>query len=216
MTQVRAVIFDLDGVLVTTDEQHYQAWKAIADGQGILFNREINHQLRGVSRMESLEVILQAANRTYTEDEKLRLADHKNQIYIQSLPSLGAKDLLPGVEGTLQRLKSMGIRTAIGSSSKNAGKILDQVCMNGKFDAVADGNMITHSKPHPEVFLKAAELLDLVPEQCVVVEDAAAGIEAAKRAGMLAVGIGAAADLPSADYAIVRLEQVCEIVAGNL
>ena len=189
---ISAVIFDLDGVLVTTDESHYAAWKQMADEEGIYFDREINQRLRGVSRMESLNIILERAQKTYSEEQKTALATRKNQYYVKLIKQLTPQALLPGALDTVHALRDMGIKTAIGSSSKNAPTILAQAGIADLFDAVADGNQIRHSKPAPDVFLLAAELMGLPAEQCLVVEDADAGVEAALNAGMQVLAVGAA------------------------
>lgn len=189
---ISAVIFDLDGVLVTTDESHYSAWKQMADEEGIYFDREINQRLRGVSRMESLIIILERAQKTYSEEEKTALATRKNQYYVKLIKQLTPQALLPGALDTVHALRDMGVKTAIGSSSKNAPTILAQAGIVDLFDAVADGNQIRNSKPAPDVFLLAAELLGLPAEQCLVVEDADAGVEAALNAGMQVLAVGAA------------------------
>ncbi len=198
---IQAVIFDLDGVIVSTDEYHFLAWKAIADREGIEFTREINEQLRGVSRMESLEILLRKAARPYSAEEKLALAADKNSRYRELLNRLSPADILPGVDHVIEELKLRGVRIAIGSSSKNTPIILEKIGLKDTFDAVADGNDIQNSKPDPEVFLVAAQKLGEDPAACVVVEDAYAGLEAAKRAGMKAVGVGFASGSPLADYA---------------
>lgn len=198
--KIKAVIFDLDGVIVSTDEYHYLAWKEIADREGIYFDRTINERLRGVSRMESLEILLEKAEKTYTDAEKLEMATAKNSIYRELLNRLTPGDILPGVENVLKLLKECGVRTAIGSSSKNTPIILEKIGMADGFDAVADGNDIKNSKPDPEVFLVAARKLGEKPENCLVVEDAFAGIEAAKRAGMKALGVGFASACKEADF----------------
>ena len=181
---IKAVIFDLDGVIVSTDDCHYRAWKKMADEEGIYFDREINNRLRGVSRMASLEIVLEKANREYSEKEKQEMAERKNNYYKELICELTPNDILPGAIETLEQLKENGIKIAIGSSSKNTPIILKQIGLDNYFDAVSDGNNITHSKPDPEVFLKAAEMLGIAPEDCMIVEDADAGIEAGKRAGM--------------------------------
>ncbi|MBP7935298.1 MAG: beta-phosphoglucomutase [Phycisphaerae bacterium] len=196
---IRGVIFDLDGVLLTTDELHYQAWKQMADQEGIYFDRTINHRLRGVSRMESLEILLERASRAYTPEEKSALASCKNHLYRELLQTLTTADVLPGVQALLAELRRRGIRVAVASSSKNAPLILSRVGLEGAFDAVANGNDIIHSKPHPEVFLLAAQRLGLLPGECLVVEDAAAGIEAGRRAGMAVFGIGTPETLPNVE-----------------
>ena len=188
---IKAFIFDLDGVIVSTDEYHYQAWKQIADEEGIHFDREINNRLRGVSRMESLQILLERSQRTYSDAEKLKLAEKKNTHYRQLLQNITPKDILPGVMGILDGLKLWGIRMAIGSSSRNSPMILEQIGLADFFDATVDGNDISNSKPDPEVFLKAAERLDIPPSECIVIEDAPAGVEAAVAAGMKYIAVGA-------------------------
>ena len=200
-----AVIFDLDGVLVSTDECHYQAWKCLADRENIPFDRKVNERLRGVSRMESLEIILERAAKQYTPTEKVRMAEYKNQIYREKIEGLTPSDLLPGVALFLRYLREQGKRIAVGSSSKNTGRILEKIGLDKTFDAVADGNDITKSKPDPEVFLVAAKKLGLPSARCIVVEDAFSGIEAGKAAGMTTVGVGSAGQCPSADYRLIDL-----------
>lgn len=190
---LKGIIFDLDGVLVHTDEFHYQAWKQMADRLGIPFDRQVNNRLRGVSRMASLEIILEKANRPFSDGEKLVLTEEKNAAYRKLLKTMSPKDVSPEVAVTLSELKMRGFRLAVGSSSKNAGFILKQTGLDVWMDAVSDGNNITRSKPDPQVFLIAAEMLGLPPAQCAVVEDAYAGIDAALAGGFLAVGIGDAA-----------------------
>lgn len=202
----KAVIFDLDGVIVSTDECHYQGWKRMADEEGIYFDRSINQRLRGVSRMESLEIVLEKASKEFTEEQKLEMATRKNNYYRELLDSLSPSDILPGVSKVLDSLKSKGIKVAIGSSSKNTPYILQKIGLSEFFDAVADGNEISKSKPDPEVFLLAAKKLGIDPGDCVVVEDAYAGIDAAKAGGMKAVGVGFAQDYERADYAASDLE----------
>lgn len=204
----KAVIFDLDGVIVTTDEYHYKAWKRMADEEGIYFDREINENLRGVSRMESLEIILRKSEKVYSDEEKALLALRKNNYYRTLLDNITSKDILPGVENVLKGLKELGIKAAIGSSSKNAPVILERIGLNNCFDAIADGNGIKNSKPDPEVFLLAANLLDISPKECVVVEDAEAGIEAALAAGMKAVGVGYAANYGKVHYGVQDLSML--------
>lgn len=189
---IKGIIFDLDGVLCFTDEYHYLAWKAVADGLSIPFDRAENHRLRGVSRMESLNIILEKAGRVFSDEEKAEIAQEKNTLYRGYLAKMTPSDIKPEVRETLASLRSRGYRLAIGSSSKNAGLILEKTGLSDAFDAVSDGNIICHSKPNPEVFLKAAEMLNLLPEECAVIEDATAGIEAAAAGGFLPIGIGAA------------------------
>ena len=205
--KILGVIFDLDGVIVSTDNCHYLAWKRMADEEGIYFDRSINERLRGVSRMESLEIILERATRAYTPNEKAEMAARKNAYYVELIGSLTREDVLPGTMDTLRFLRDRGVKIAIGSSSKNTPIILKQIGLENAFDAVADGNGITHSKPDPEVFLLAARLLGLEPKSCLVVEDADAGIEAALAGGMRALGVGLAAQNPGADCTAADLSK---------
>lgn len=205
---VRGIVFDLDGVLVSTDEMHYRAWKAIADAEGIHFDRTINHRLRGVSRMESLAIVLERAHRAYTPEERQRLADRKNEVYRESLRALSPEEVLPGVCELLHDLRKRGLRLAVASSSRNARLIMKQTGLTGEFDAIVEGSDITHSKPHPEVFLLAAERLGLQPAECIVVEDAMAGVEAARAAGMGVFGIGGPENLQGVSHAAPSLQSV--------
>lgn len=202
---VQGVIFDLDGVIVSTDDCHYLAWKKMADEEGIPFDRTINERLRGVSRMESLSIILEKADRPYTPAEQEAMAARKNSYYVELIGSLTPNDMLPGAMDTLRTLRDKGIKIAIGSSSRNTPIILRQLELDNYFDAVADGNAITRSKPDPEVFLLAAKLLGLKPENCLVVEDADAGVEAALAGGMRVLGVGGAARNPKATFAAESL-----------
>lgn len=203
---IKAVIFDLDGVIVSTDDYHYKAWKMIADEEGIYFDREINERLRGVSRMESLEIILERANKEYLDIEKTELAEKKNSFYKELLKELSPRDILPGVMNVLEVLKINNIKIAIGSSSKNTEFILSKIGLDETFDAVADGNGIKNSKPDPEVFLLAAKELDIDPENCLVVEDADAGVEAALAGGMKVLAVGYASNNKKADLAMEDLK----------
>lgn len=198
----KAVIFDLDGVLVTTDNCHFLAWNRMAQEEGIPFDRKINDRLRGVSRMESLEIILEKSPRTYTEEEKLALAERKNNYYKELIGTLERDAILPGALAMLDFCRTHRLKTAIGSSSKNTKAILTRLGMTELFDAIADGNDIKHSKPAPDVFLCAAEKLGLAPALCLVAEDADAGIAAAKAAGMRVIAVGPAANNPDADFAL--------------
>ena len=209
---MKAFIFDLDGVIVFTDKFHYKAWKQMADGMGIYFDEKINNRLRGVSRAESLEIILERyEGEPLTAEKKQQLMDEKNAAYRSLLATMTPDDVSDSVRGALKKLRDAGYRLAVGSSSKNARFILERVDLTDAFDAISDGNNITHSKPDPEVFLKAAEYLGEKPEDCIVVEDAYAGIDAAKAGGMTAVGIGDAASYEKADYRIQKFEELLGI-----
>ena len=211
--KIKGLIFDLDGVLVFTDKFHYQAWKTMADELGVYFDETINHRLRGVSRMDSLEIILERyEGPDLSLREKEKLAEKKNEIYRTLLESMTPDEVTKEVRDTLTKLREKGYKLAIGSSSKNAKFILEKVELKDAFDAISDGNNITKSKPDPEVFLKAAEYLGLPPKACMVVEDAEAGIEAAKKGGMYAAGIGEAAKSINADESLKTFSELVDIV----
>lgn len=205
---IAGVIFDLDGVIVSTDDNHYAAWKAIADEEGIPFTRQDNERLRGVSRMESLDILLEKAERAYSAEEKAALAERKNDRYRASLATLSAAHLLPGVADFMAGLRQRGMRLAIGSSSKNAALILGAIGLADAFDAVADGTHIVRSKPDPEVFLLAGRRLGLAAAECLVVEDADAGVEAGVAAGMPVLAVGSAMHHPGARLRAVDLSGV--------
>lgn len=209
---MKAFIFDLDGVLCSTDEFHYLAWKKLADKEGIPFDREGNNLLRGVSRMASLEIILQKANKAYSQEEKNALCEYKNSIYVSYLDKMGPSDCGKEVRDTLSALKGKGYLLAVGSSSKNTPKILSKLEIEGYFDAVSDGNQITHSKPDPEVFLLAAKKLGLSPKECFVVEDAKSGIDAAQAGGFASIGIGEASTYSKTEYPIEKFEDILKII----
>lgn len=206
------MIFDLDGVIVSTDELQYRAWKSMTDREGIPFDWEINNRLRGISRLDSLEVILENSPKTYNDQQKTELMEYKNGIYVKLLDGLTHSDLLPNVMALLKLLKRSGVKIAVGSSSKNTKKILEKIELSDVFDAVADGTEITHSKPDPEVFLAAAAKLREKPEDCIVVEDAVAGIQAAKAGNMTAVAVSDARNSELADYKVEDILKVAEIV----
>lgn len=212
MKTCKAIIFDLDGVLVFTDHYHYLAWKKLADRLGIYFDENINNRLRGVSRMASLEIILERnTGRELSLKEKTALAEEKNGYYRELLRQMTPDSVAPQVRETLSRLRGRGYRLAIGSSSKNTRTILERTNLLDAFDAVSDGNNITRSKPDPEVFLKAAQFLGVCPQACAVVEDARAGIDAALAGGMLAVGIGEAAQYAKTQKPIHDFEEPLEL-----
>ena len=198
----KAVIFDLDGVICFTDKYHYLAWKKMADGMGIYFDETINNRLRGVSRMESLEIILERCDKELTQEEKQALAEEKNKTYVELLGQMTEKDLSSEVKETLDSLRKSGLKLAIGSSSKNAKFILERLGLKDYFDAVSDGTNISKSKPDPEVFIKAAEFLHMAPTDCLVVEDAKAGVEAAKAGGFDSAGLGEAAESEAVTHAM--------------
>lgn len=208
----QAVIFDLDGVICFTDRYHYLAWKKMADDLGVYFDEEINNRLRGVSRMESLEIILEKYDGNLTEEEKLALAEKKNQLYVELLSQMTEKDLSAEVAETLEELRKKGIKLAIGSSSKNAKYILDRLGLKDYFDAVSDGTNISKSKPDPEVFLKAAEFLQKKPAECLVVEDAKAGVAAAHNGGFDSAGLGEAASCEDVTYGMESFGDLLKIV----
>ncbi len=203
-----AVIFDLDGVILSTDELHYGAWKRMSDREGIPFDRETNERLRGITRMDSLAIILERSEKVYPCEEKVKVATFKNDCYRESLSALGPEHIFPGVQDLLDFLKARGIKIAIGSSSKNAKLILERIELDEIFEAISDGTNIERGKPDPEVFIKAADMLGVVPEKCLVVEDAAVGIDAALAANMDALGVCSARDYGKNTYSARDVESV--------
>lgn len=213
MGKYKGIIFDLDGVICSTDEYHYQAWKALADKIGAEgFSRADNARQRGVSRMESLEIVLERAPRAYSEAEKQALASWKNEAYRALLGHMSPADLAPEVKTTLDTLRAMDLKLAIGSSSKNAPFILERLGLAGWFDALSDGNCITRSKPDPEVFLLAAGMLGLKPDECLVVEDAFSGIDAGFAGGFDTAAIGDATRYDRPDYKLASFSGLLKIV----
>lgn len=208
---MKAIIFDLDGVICHTDEYHYLAWKTMADSMGISFDRQVNNRLRGVSRMASLEIILENYSGELSQTEKEELAEQKNELYKQSLKNMSPADLSAEVKDTLETLRRRGYKLAIGSSSRNARFILQQLGLGSFFDAISDGNNITHSKPDPEVFVKAAQMLCITPEECLVVEDAVSGAIAGKRGGMKVACVGDASLEKTGDYNLTSFAQLLEV-----
>jgi beta-phosphoglucomutase len=205
---IQACIFDLDGVIVDTAKYHYLAWKELAHQLGFGFTLQQNERLKGVSRMRSLDILLDIGKICLTQVEKDILADKKNKWYLDHVHQMTAQDILPGVLNFLKELKQNKIKIALGSASKNAKLILQRIHLLKIFDSIIDGNNIAEAKPNPEVFLSAAKALDIAPEYCVVFEDAEAGIEAAKKAEMKAVGVGKKEDLPKADFIIASLAEM--------
>ncbi|HHT42459.1 MAG TPA: beta-phosphoglucomutase [Firmicutes bacterium] len=204
--QLQLAIFDLDGVIVDTAKYHFLAWKRLADELGIHFTERDNERLKGVSRMRSLEIILEIGGKQKTAAEKQELANRKNTWYVEYIMQMDASEILPGVLPFLQELKDNNIKIALGSASKNAPTILNRLGIAAFFDAIVDGNLVTKAKPDPEVFTLGAELLGIAPEAAVVFEDAQAGIEAALRAGMKAIGVGSPGILQNAHHVIPGFE----------
>lgn len=199
--QVKAFIFDLDGVITDTAEFHYLAWKKLAEEIGIDFDRDDNEKLKGISRMESLERILQlgAKERSFTDVEKTELAGKKNSYYVQLIKQLTPEDRLPGMGELLVEIRESGYKIGLASVSKNALTVIRALRLDHQFDAIIDAATVRKGKPDPEIFLRAAEELGVLPEECIGIEDAEAGVEAIKHAGMFAVGIGSPQVLNKAD-----------------
>jgi beta-phosphoglucomutase len=208
MSNIKACIFDLDGVIVDTAIYHYQAWKRLANQLGFDFTEQDNEQLKGVSRVRSLQIILALGSVTKTEAEQEELATLKNTWYVDMISHMRPDEILPGAKEFVQACRSAGIKTALGSASKNSMTILDKIGMTSLFDAIIDGNKVTHAKPDPEVFLKGAQELGIPPANCVVFEDAIAGVAAAKAGGMKAIGIGAPEVLNKANMVLSGLNEM--------
>jgi beta-phosphoglucomutase len=205
---IKSALFDLDGVIVDTAVYHFQAWRRLANELGFDFTEHQNEQLKGISRMESLDLILSWGNVTLTESEKLDWATKKNNWYLELIQNMTPKEILPGVKDFLDALKEEGIAIALGSASKNSKLILNKIDLLHYFDAIIDGNNITKGKPDPQVFLMGAEATYAKPNECVVFEDAQAGIQAAISGGMYAVGIGDRKVLTQADCVIKSFEDL--------
>ncbi len=205
----KAAIFDLDGVLADTARFHYLAWKDLADKLGIVFTLEDGERIKGVARMEALDVVLRTGNQQdrYSREEKEHMAEEKNALYVSYITKLDQSALLPGALESLQELRRRSVKIALGSASKNAKTILESTGILSLFDAISDGTRVRNAKPDPEVFLLAARDLALRAEDCVVFEDAFSGIEAAHNGGMYAVGVGTRENLPNADMIIYDLSQ---------
>lgn len=197
-----ACIFDLDGVIVDTAKYHFLAWKKLANELGITITEQDNERLKGVGRMESLDVILSIGKVKKTREEKELLANKKNEWFVEYIESMKKDEIFPGVYELLSKLKSNKIKVGLASSSKNAQSVIEKLEIGNLFDVVVDGTMITHSKPDPEIFLTASKRLGVGPASCVVVEDAAAGVESAKRAGMKCIGVGDSRQLKVADKVV--------------
>jgi len=205
---VKACIFDLDGVVVDTAKYHFIAWRELAKEMGFEFTLEDNERLKGVSRMTSLEILLEIGNITLSDDEKLKLAEKKNEEYLEYIYKMSPEEILPGVKNFIVTLRNKGIKIALGSASKNAKLILDRLGITELFDALVDGNMVSNAKPDPQVFTLGAELLGVENETCIVFEDAVAGLEAAHNANMKCVGVGDKDTLSEADWNIEGFENI--------
>ncbi|MDD3224300.1 MAG: beta-phosphoglucomutase [Clostridium sp.] len=208
MHKIKACIFDLDGVIVNTAKYHYLSWKRLAKKLGFNFTLEQNENLKGVSRMDSLDILLKIGRLNFTYDQKLKLAEEKNNLYVQYISNLKKDEILHGAEDFLKSVKENGFKTALGSVSKNAVTIINKLELTHYFDAIIDGNMITHPKPNPEVFLLGAKKLNIPPENCVVFEDSIAGIKAAVNAKMYSVGIGEKRILNNANLVVSSLNNM--------
>ncbi|MEK5479732.1 beta-phosphoglucomutase [Paenibacillus sp. FSL R5-0407] len=208
---MKGAIFDLDGVIVDTAKYHYLAWRSLAKRLGFEFTEEDNERLKGVSRMESLQILLEVGGVEANEAERLEMADAKNKEYVDYISRLEPSEILPGAREYLLQLRSRGVKVALGSASKNAEFILNRLGIAELFDAVIDGTKVSEAKPDPEVFLAASAALGLEPSECVVFEDAAAGVQAGKAAGSKVVGIGSADILAKADRVINGLYELAEI-----
>ncbi|WEK53169.1 MAG: beta-phosphoglucomutase [Candidatus Cohnella colombiensis] len=205
---MKGAIFDLDGVIVDTAKYHYLAWRWLANKHGFDFTEADNERLKGVSRTKSLEILLDIGGVKATEEEKREMAECKNDKYVSYISELDESELLLGAKDYLTKLRARGVRIALGSASKNAMMILDKLRITELFDVIVDGNRTSAAKPDPEVFLLACQQLGLKPEQCVVFEDAAAGVQAGKSAGMMVVGIGDSNQLPGADHVVKGLYEL--------
>ncbi|MCW3805424.1 beta-phosphoglucomutase [Plebeiibacterium marinum] len=208
MGKIKACLFDLDGVIVDTAKYHYIAWKELANEMGFDFTVEDNERLKGVSRMTSLDILLSIGNVEKSEEEKLELATKKNENYLSYILKMGPEEILPGTKEFLEQLKKEGVKIALGSASKNAMTILNRLELTSYFDAIIDGTKVSNAKPDPEVFLKGAEALNVSPGECVVFEDAEAGVEAAIAGGMKCIGIGNAEILRKADFVVDGLHKM--------
>ena len=212
---IKGLLFDLDGVIVDTAKYHYLAWKELAEELGINFTKKDNELLKGVSRVRSFEIILELGGRTMSKEEQEFYCTKKNNVYLEYIKKMEADEILPGVSKFLTDARAKGYKIALGSASKNAPLILDNLGLTSMFDALIDGTKVSKAKPDPEVFALGAKELGLVSDECIVFEDAAAGIEAAHNAGMLGVGIGTVENLPEADMHMpgfdgVTIEEILE------
>ena len=204
---LKAVIFDLDGVLVSTDNCHYQGWKKLSDELGIPFDRAANEKFRGVDRMSCLEMLL-ADYKVIAQEEKIALATRKNDYYLELIKTLSPADILPGATELLDQLDEQKVKKAVGSASKNAVIVLERLGIAERFDTIVTGSDYERGKPAPDVFLTAAKRIGVPPQNCLVIEDALAGVQAAKAAGMRVLGIGNAAGLYLADDVVASLSGI--------
>lgn len=207
MNPIKACIFDLDGVVVDTAKYHYLAWKRLAHELGFEFKEVHNERLKGVSRMRSLEILLEVGGLSFPLDRMEQMANQKNEWYLEYIRKMTPDEILPGAKDLLEELRLHNIKVALGSASKNAPLILERIGLANHFDAILDGNSVSVAKPAPDIFLVAAKALDELPEHCIVFEDAEAGIDAAISAGMRCVGIGSPDNLGRANLVIPNLKQ---------
>lgn len=216
MMELKGCIFDLDGVIVDTAKYHFLAWQRLAAEMGFTFTEHDNEALKGVSRMASLEILLGIGGMTKTEEQKTELATRKNSWYIEYISHMSPEEILPGSREMVIRLREAGIKTAIGSASKNAAMIIDSIGMRSLFDVIVDGTMIHSAKPDPEVFVRGAAEMGLDPATCIVFEDARAGVEAALAAGMRCVGVGNPVTLAGANLVVPDLKNITVEQLRNL
>lgn len=208
MTIIKACIFDLDGVIVDTAKYHYIAWKQLCNDEGFDFSEHDNEELKGISRVESLEILLNKGKITATPEQKNNMLQKKNNLYVSFISKMNDTELLPGVVDFLKSCRLHNIKIVLGSASKNARMILDKTNLTPYFDAIIDGNSTSKSKPNPEVFLMGARAVGEQPENCVVFEDAIAGVEAAISGGMKAIGIGEKKVLTQAHHVVTSLQEI--------
>lgn len=206
------VIFDLDGVITNTAKYHYLAWKKLADELNIYFDENINERLKGVSRLESLEIILEKSNKKYSKEEKEFYANRKNEYYKEMIKKITPNEVLPGVLKLIKKLKELNIKISVASVSKNAYTVLENLRIKDMFDYIVDANEIKHGKPDPEIFLNAAHGIMIRPNLCIGIEDSKAGIEAIKRASMLSVGVGNPETVKCADIVLKDLSNINDIL----
>lgn len=205
---IKGYIFDLDGVIVDTAKYHYNAWRRLANSLGFDITEAQNENLKGVSRVESLEYILSLGNLSFSAEEKAKMAEEKNNWYVDSISNMDKSELLPGAEALIKEIKAAGLKISLGSASKNSLRILNATGLVDYFDAIIDGTKTTESKPHPQVFLMGAEALDLSPQDCIVFEDSLNGVKAANTGGFVSIGVGDPEILKEADFVIPSLDGI--------